>query len=226
MLLLIDNYDSFVYNLARYFARLGQEALVVRNDRITPEEVTVLAPEAIVLSPGPCTPNEAGRSLEIVRRLHREIPMLGVCLGHQTIAAAFGGQVARTPWPMHGRVSRIEHNGCGIFDGIRNPLTVCRYHSLIVQEETLPDELGTTAWTDDRTRSEERTVMAIAHRTLPIFGVQFHPESILTDAGFSLLANFLSIAGCDVSPSDAMPTGELKRRRATTTTLPDVPVTF
>ncbi len=189
MLLLLDNYDSFVHNLARYFERLGQETLVVRNDAINVAGVRAMRPDAIILSPGPCTPTEAGSSLEIVRELYREIPILGVCLGHQTIVAALGGRVVRALEPMHGRASRIEHSGQGLFRGVANPLTVGRYHSLVVEDSSLPKELAITA------RSEDGTIMALAHRKLPVFGVQFHPESILTEQGYSLLANFLRLAG-------------------------------
>ncbi len=189
MILLIDNFDSFVYNLARYFERLGHAACVVRNTAIDPADVRRLRPSAAVLSPGPCAPGRAGRSLEIVRALAAELPMLGVCLGHQTIAEAFGGRVVRAKEPVHGRASWVRHNGRGLFAGVPDPLTAGRYHSLVVDEASLPACLEITARTDDG------AIMAIEHRELPVFGLQFHPESILTDCGYSLLANFLRRAG-------------------------------
>jgi anthranilate synthase/aminodeoxychorismate synthase-like glutamine amidotransferase len=219
MILLIDNYDSFVHNLARYLRRLGQETVVVRNDGITPTEVVRRPPAAIVLSPGPCTPSEAGCSLDLVRATAGRLPMLGVCLGHQIIAAALGGKVVRAREPMHGRASRIEHAGNGLFAGLDNPLTVGRYHSLAVDEATLPRELSVTA------RAEDRTVMAIAHQRWPIFGVQFHPESILTCGGHRLLSNFLRLAG--IAASAAIPAAEGERPPVTVATpLPVGPVTF
>ena len=192
MILLIDNYDSFVHNLARYFEQLGQRTIVVRNDAIDVARVRGMQPDAIVLSPGPCRPQQAGRSIELVRQLYREIPILGVCLGHQIIAEAFGAQIVRSPHPMHGRASRIRHNEQGVFAGLPDPLAVGRYHSLVVDEKTLPDELQVTA------RTPEGTVMAIAHRKRPVIGLQFHPESILTDCGYEILAGFLRIAGMTV----------------------------
>ena len=189
MLLLIDNYDSFVYNLARYFVELGCETRVVRNDALSPAEIRQLAPQAIVISPGPCTPNEAGISLELIRQVSDSIPMLGVCLGHQAIAAALGGNIIRAPQPVHGRTSLIEHNGRDLFVDLPSPLRVARYHSLIVEESTLPSELSITA------RTNEGLPMAIQHRTRPLYGVQFHPESVLTQQGRRLLANFLHLAG-------------------------------
>ncbi len=200
MLLLIDNYDSFVHNLARYFERLGHSTRVVRNTAIDARGVAALSPSAVVLSPGPCTPQQAGCSLEVVRSLHAELPILGVCLGHQTIAEAFGGRLARAKEPMHGRTSSIRHNGRGVFADVPNPLVACRYHSLVVDEAALPECLDITA------RSEDGTVMAIQHERLPIVGLQFHPESILTDGGYSLLANFLRLAGLP-APSE-LPAGE------------------
>jgi anthranilate synthase component II len=189
MILLIDNYDSFVYNLARYFERLGHPTRVVRNTAIDVGGVESLRPAAIVLSPGPYTPERAGCSLELVRRLHSHMPMLGICLGHQTIAAALGGRVVRAPEPVHGRTSPVRHNGRGLFAGLPNPLIGCRYHSLAVDEATLPESLEVTA------RADDGTVMAIEHRTLPVVGLQFHPESILTECGYALLAAFLRRAG-------------------------------
>lgn len=189
MILLIDNYDSFVYNLARYFERLGHATHVVRNTAITVEEAAKLHPAAIVLSPGPCTPQEAGCSLELVRSLHADVPMLGICLGHQTICAALGGRIARANEPVHGRMSFVHHNGRGVFAGLPNPFRGGRYHSLAVDETSLPEGLEVSARTDDG------TIMAIAHRTLPVVGLQFHPESILTEHGYRLLAAFLQLAG-------------------------------
>lgn len=197
MILLIDNYDSFVHNLARYFQRLGQETRVVRNDAVNVAEIRQIKPDALVLSPGPCTPNEAGCSLAVVRELTGELPILGVCLGHQTIAAALGGQVIRTKEPVHGRASLVQHDGQGLFSGLVSPLTVARYHSLVVEEESLPPKLVVTA------RTEDGVVMAIAHRQHPVVGVQFHPESILTLGGYELLANFLRLAG--IPPPDNLP---------------------
>lgn len=188
MILLIDNYDSFVFNLARYFERLGQETRVVRNDAINVDSIRTLRPDAIVLSPGPCTPNEAGCSLEVVTQLHGELPILGICLGHQVIAAALGGRVVRAAEPVHGRGWAVDHNGTGLFTGLPSPLTAARYHSLVVEEASLPSALEVTA------RTPERVVMAIAHRELPVIGLQFHPESVLTETGYPLLAAFLRLA--------------------------------
>jgi anthranilate synthase/aminodeoxychorismate synthase-like glutamine amidotransferase len=191
MLLLIDNYDSFVHNLARYFERLGQVTHVVRNDAIDVGAVRELRPSAIVLSPGPCTPREAGVSLELVRELHAQTPILGVCLGHQVIAEALGGRVVRASVPVHGQASVIQHCGSGLFDGLPSPMRVGRYHSLVAEPTSLVKPLRPTAWTTDG------VVMALEHCTLPLFGVQFHPESILTEGGYELLTNFLVIAGLD-----------------------------
>jgi anthranilate synthase/aminodeoxychorismate synthase-like glutamine amidotransferase len=192
MLLLLDNYDSFVFNLARYFQRLGQTTQVVRNTAIDAAGVRALRPDAVVLSPGPCTPREAGCSLEVVRELVGETPMLGVCLGHQVIAEALGGRILRAPEPVHGRTSRIHHDGQGLFADLPSPIIGCRYHSLVVDRVSLPACLEVTAWTDDG------MVMAIRHRRRPVFGLQFHPESILTDCGYPLLAAFLKAAGLAV----------------------------
>ena len=219
MILLIDNYDSFVHNLARYLRRLGHETLICRNDAIAPQEAIDLNPQAIVLSPGPCTPAEAGCSLDLVRQAAGRIPLLGVCLGHQTIGAALGGQVVRAPQPMHGRTSRIEHNQRGLFAGLPSPLTVGRYHSLIVAPQSLPGSLEITAQTDDG------IIMAVAHREWPVFGVQFHPESILTDGGFQLLANFARSAGLEMK----LPLPRMEDERPSvnpTASLPAQPVTF
>lgn len=200
MILLIDNYDSFVHNLARYFERLGHSTRVVRNTAIDARGVAALRPSAVVVSPGPCIPQQAGCSLDVVRSLHAELPILGVCLGHQTIVEALGGRLARAKEPMHGRTSSIRHNGRGVFADVPNPLVACRYHSLVVDEAALPECLDITA------RSEDGTVMAIQHKRLPIVGLQFHPESILTDGGYALLANFLRLAGLP-APSE-LPAGE------------------
>ncbi len=200
MILLIDNYDSFVHNLARYFRRLGQETCVLRNDAVEIEEVRRMAVDAMVLSPGPKSPHEAGRSLALVQQLSREIPILGVCLGHQTIAAAFGASIIRAREPMHGRTSEIRHRGEGLFAGLPDPLSVARYHSLVVDPETLPRELFPTAFTADG------TLMALEHRSRPIVGWQFHPESILTSHGYVLLAAFLERIG--LKPNQPLPTLE------------------
>ncbi|MGD9647550.1 MAG: aminodeoxychorismate/anthranilate synthase component II [Pirellulales bacterium] len=192
MLLLIDNYDSFVFNLARYFERLGHEVHVARNDALDAATLGGLRPAAIVLSPGPCTPHEAGISLELVRRWHDRLPILGICLGHQTIAAALGGNVVRAAMPMHGQASEIVHEGRGIFADLPSPLVAGRYHSLVVEDASLPPELRVTA------RTADGVVMALEHRQRPVVGLQFHPESILTEAGYSLLANFLRIARLSV----------------------------
>jgi anthranilate synthase/aminodeoxychorismate synthase-like glutamine amidotransferase len=192
VILLIDNYDSFVHNLARYFRRLGQETVVVRNDAIGPDDVPGLQPSAIVLSPGPCTPLQAGCSLDLVGRFHGTIPMLGVCLGHQAIAAALGACIVRAPEPMHGRVSPVFHDGQDVFAGLPNPLRACRYHSLVVKESTLPSCLVVSA------RTADGVVMAIRHRDRPLVGLQFHPESILTSHGYEILAAFLRRGGISV----------------------------
>jgi anthranilate synthase/aminodeoxychorismate synthase-like glutamine amidotransferase len=219
MLILIDNYDSFVYNLARYFQRLGQDILVVRNDAMSADEIIERRPEAIVISPGPCTPAEAGCSLEIVRQAAGKIPLLGICLGHQAIGAAFGAKIIRAQEPMHGRASCIRHDEHDLFANLSNPLTVGRYHSLIVDEETLPTDLNVTA------RGDDGTIMALAHRQWPIFGVQFHPESILTEQGYLLLANFLRLAGIDGNGRSPLTEGE-RPIAAAAATVPAGPVTF
>lgn len=219
MILLIDNYDSFVHNLGRYFERLGQRTLVVRNDATDAARVRALKPEAVVLSPGPCTPTEAGCSIEIVRQLHRELPILGVCLGHQAIGQAFGARIVRAAEPAHGRSSSVRHSGTGIFAGVANPATACRYHSLVVEHDTLPPELAVTATLADG------TIMAIEHREWPVFGVQFHPESVLTGDGYRLLANFLKFAGCDVPTEPNLLQSEITRHDIPYV-LPEAPVTF
>ena len=187
MLLVIDNYDSFTYNLVQYFGELGADPLVKRNDEITPDEIAVLKPERICISPGPCTPNEAGISCEVIRRFGPTTPLLGVCLGHQSIGHVFGGDVVRAGRLMHGKTSPIQHNGTGVFAGIPSPFEATRYHSLLVKRETFPASLEITAWT------EEQEIMGLRHREFPIHGVQFHPESILTLEGKKLLKNFLSV---------------------------------
>ncbi len=188
MLLIIDNYDSFTYNLAQYLGELGCDVRVERNDRITVDEIINIAPQQIVISPGPCTPNEAGISLEVIKRLAGKVPILGVCLGHQAIGQAFGGQVVRARKVMHGKTSKIFHDEQKLFAGVPNPMEATRYHSLVVAPESLPACLRVAAKTWD----EE--IMALEHRELPVFGVQFHPESILTAHGKALLANFLRLA--------------------------------
>lgn len=218
MILLIDNYDSFVFNLARYLERLGQETQVIRNDAIDVDGIRELSPDAIVLSPGPCTPTEAGSSLEVVRSLWREIPMLGICLGHQTLAAAFGATIVRANEPVHGRTSRIFHDGRGVFRDAPSPLTVCRYHSLVVEPTSLPVCFEISA------RTADDTVMAIRHREHVVVGVQFHPESILTEAGFLLLENFLDLA-CLPNTTELSGHRELLERTEAVS-IPDAPVTF
>ncbi|HEX7448233.1 MAG TPA: aminodeoxychorismate/anthranilate synthase component II [Pirellulales bacterium] len=219
MILLIDNYDSFVHNLARYFQRLGHETRVVRNDAIDVPGVRALRPAAVVLSPGPCAPERAGCSVDLVRALHTELPMLGVCLGHQAIAAALGGRVVRAREPVHGRASEVFHEGQGIFAGLPNPLRACRYHSLVVAEPTLPEGLKVTAHTADG------VVMALAHRGFPVVGVQFHPESILTESGYELLAAFLRQAGLTVPAPILTFAGELREPAERDRPVPSV-VTF
>ena len=186
MLLMIDNYDSFTYNLVQYLGELGQDVKVVRNDEMTVEAIEKLAPERVVLSPGPCTPNEAGISLELIRRFAGRVPILGVCLGHQAIGQAFGGRIIHAKTLMHGKVSRIHHTGAGVFRGLPTPYDATRYHSLAIERESCPAELEVTAWTDDG------EIMGVRHQSLPVEGVQFHPESILTQHGHALLANFLT----------------------------------
>jgi anthranilate synthase component 2 len=190
MLLMIDNYDSFTYNLVQYFGELGVDVRVFRNDEITIAEIERLGPDYLVISPGPCTPNEAGISLEVVRRMGGIIPLLGVCLGHQCIGQAFGGHIVHAREIMHGKTSRIQHVGTELFEGLKNPFQATRYHSLVIDKETVPECLEITAWT---TRSEDDLdeIMAIRHKQLSIWGVQFHPESILTEQGHDLLRNFL-----------------------------------
>jgi anthranilate synthase component 2 len=185
VILIIDNYDSFTYNLYQYLCELGAEVRVVRNDAATVPEVQAMAPEAIVISPGPGTPDDAGISIDVVRQLGPRIPILGVCLGHQAIGAAFGAEIVRAPVVMHGKTSKIHHESVGVFSGLPNPFIATRYHSLIVNEERLPPSLEVTA------RTEDGTIMGLRHREFDVYGVQFHPESILTDTGHRLLATFI-----------------------------------
>jgi anthranilate synthase component II len=185
MLLMIDNYDSFTYNLVQYLGELGEAVKVVRNDEMTVAQIAALAPARIVISPGPCTPNEAGVSLEAIRHFAGKLPVLGVCLGHQAIGQAFGGKVVHAKTLMHGKVSAIHHEGKGVFSGLPTPYNATRYHSLAIERASCPPELEVTAWTEDG------EIMGVRHRSLPIQGVQFHPESILTEHGHELLRNFL-----------------------------------
>ncbi len=189
MYVLIDNYDSFTYNLVHFLGELGAEMAVHRNDAITPEQVLALGPEGIVLSPGPCDPDRAGICLDLVTLAAGKLPILGVCLGHQAIGQAFGGRVVRAPTMMHGKLSAIHHDGTGLFAGLSSPFTATRYHSLMLDPATLPDCLEVTA------RTEDGVIMGVAHRELPLFGVQFHPESIASEHGHDVLANFLRLTG-------------------------------
>jgi anthranilate synthase component 2 len=188
MIVLIDNYDSFTFNLFHYLGGLGADVVVYRNDKITADRVMALDPEAIVLSPGPCTPNDAGICLDLIAEASATVPVLGVCLGHQAIGQAFGGEIVRAPVPLHGKLSEIKHQGDGVFHGINSPFKATRYHSLVVERAGLPGELAVTAETDDR------LIMGLAHRTLAVHGVQFHPESIASEHGHLILRNFLDIA--------------------------------
>jgi anthranilate synthase/aminodeoxychorismate synthase-like glutamine amidotransferase len=198
MILLIDNYDSFTFNLVQFFGDLGAECVVKRNDALSAEEALALRPEAIVLSPGPCTPNEAGICLDVVKlAAERKMPLFGVCLGHQAIGQAFGGQVVRAREPVHGKTSEVFHDNTDIFAGLPSPFTATRYHSLIVQQSTLPASLVPTAWVEDG------TIMGLRHATLPIYGVQFHPESIATAYGHDILRNFLNLARRFTAPQQA-----------------------
>jgi anthranilate synthase/aminodeoxychorismate synthase-like glutamine amidotransferase len=191
MVFVLDNYDSFTYNLVQYLGELGARVEVRRNDQVTPAEVEVMAPERIVLSPGPCTPQEAGITIPLILHFAGKVPLLGVCLGHQAIGAAFGGNVVRAPHLMHGKTSEVRHDGETIFAGLPSPLTATRYHSLIVEEKTLPSDLAVSAYAIERDGS--RTIMGLRHRKFPIEGVQFHPESVLTAQGKQLVANFLEL---------------------------------
>jgi anthranilate synthase/aminodeoxychorismate synthase-like glutamine amidotransferase len=187
----LDNYDSFTYNLVQYLGELGADVEVRRNDQVSVDEIESLRPERIVISPGPCTPQEAGISIDLIRHFADKVPLLGVCLGHQAIGAAFGGQVVRAKNLMHGKTSQVEHDGKTIFRGLNSPMTATRYHSLIVAEDDLPKELEVSAWTSDKDWS--RVIMGLRHRQFPVEGVQFHPESVLTDEGKKLVKNFLTI---------------------------------
>ncbi|HRX72089.1 MAG: aminodeoxychorismate/anthranilate synthase component II [Candidatus Competibacteraceae bacterium] len=191
MLLMIDNYDSFTYNLVQYFGELGEDVWVYRNDHITLDKIAELQPRHIVLSPGPCTPNEAGVSLATIQQFAGQIPMFGVCLGHQSMGQAFGGHIVRARWVMHGKTSEVYHDGRGVFVDLPNPFTVVRYHSLVIDRSTLPDCLQMTAWTQTADGAIDE-IMGVRHKTLPVEGVQFHPESILTEHGHALLRNFLN----------------------------------
>ena len=190
MLLMIDNYDSFTYNLVQYFGELGAQIAVYRNDQITLADIEQLQPRHIVISPGPCTPDEAGISMDVIRHFQDKVPILGVCLGHQSIGQVYGGQIVRARQVMHGKVSPVHHHNKGVFQGLTNPLTTTRYHSLVIDWQSLPDCLEVTAWTqrDDGSQDE---IMGVRHKSLPVEGVQFHPESIMTQQGHDLLANFL-----------------------------------
>ena len=190
--MMIDNYDSFTYNLVQYLGELGADVRVFRNDKITLDEIEALAPERIVISPGPCTPNEAGVSVDTIRRCAGRVPILGVCLGHQSIGQAFGGRIGHAREIMHGKTSMIQHNDRGVFRGLPQPFEATRYHSLVIAPDSLPDCLEVTAWTEDA-QGELDEIMGVRHRELPVEGVQFHPESILTACGHDLLRNFLDI---------------------------------
>jgi len=197
MILLIDNYDSFTYNLFHYLGELGAEARVVRNDEISADEALALKPDGIVLSPGPCSPNEAGICMDVIRKADGQVPILGVCLGHQAMGQAEGGKVIRAKTLMHGKTDSIQHTGAGVFKDIPSPFTATRYHSLAIERASLPDTLEVTAWTDDG------EIMGVQHKHRPMFGVQFHPESIATQYGHEMLANFLDLAGVDRSSQAA-----------------------
>ena len=220
MILLIDNYDSFVHNLARYLRQLGQETVVARNDSLSLKQIGQMSPDGIVISPGPCAPREAGSSVQIVERFQDRVPILGICLGHQAIAVAFGGEVIRTGKPIHGQARKIMHDEKGVFSGLPNPLTAGLYHSLAVDLKSLPEELEVSA------RSPEGVVMGIRHRVLPIVGLQFHPESILTENGYELLAGFLRLAGASVSSPIPESGSELRQLIPVRQPMPETPVTF
>ncbi|MBT5031332.1 MAG: aminodeoxychorismate/anthranilate synthase component II [Proteobacteria bacterium] len=187
MLVMVDNYDSFTYNLVQYLGELGEEVRTFRNDEITVDKIAALSPDKIMVSPGPCTPDAAGISLEVIKHFAGKVPLMGVCLGHQSIGQAFGGKIVHAKAVMHGKISMIEHDGSGLFVDIPSPYRVTRYHSLIVERDSLPVELEVTAWTDDG------EIMGLRHRELPVVGVQYHPESILTEHGHRLLQNFLNL---------------------------------
>ena len=189
MILVIDNYDSFTYNLVQYLGELGAEIVVFRNDKVAPEQIEEMGPERIVISPGPCTPREAGISVEVIRRFAGKVPILGVCLGHQSIGYAFGGRIVQAPRLMHGKTSMIFHDGKGVFAGIPSPFEAVRYHSLVIEPDSMPESLVVTAWTD------QHEIMGVRHRQFPVEGVQFHPESVATQHGMQLLRNFLNLSG-------------------------------
>jgi anthranilate synthase component 2 len=199
MLLVLDNYDSFTYNLVQYAGELGADPVVYRNDALTPSQALALGPSAIVISPGPCTPREAGISIPLVQAAAGRVPILGVCLGHQAIGEAFGGKVVRADRLMHGKTTAVVHTGHPLFHQVPSPVEVMRYHSLVVSPDGLPQELEVTAWSGDRPGGQE--IMAVCHRTLPVFGVQFHPESVATRHGKRLLSNFLFLAGISPVPA-------------------------
>ena len=190
-LVMVDNYDSFTYNLVQYFGELGAEVVVVRNDEVSVEDIEALRPDKIVISPGPCTPKEAGISVETIHRYAGKYPILGVCLGHQSIGYAFGGNIIHAKQIMHGKVSSVYHHDVGVFKGLNNPFTATRYHSLVIEQTSLPDCLEVTAWTQDESGNIDE-IMGVKHKTLDIEGVQFHPESILTEHGHDMLRNFLT----------------------------------
>ncbi len=200
MILLIDNYDSFVYNLARYVRELGEEPVVRRHDAMTADDVLALRPSHVIISPGPCSPAEAGISTEVVRRVGPTIPVLGVCLGHQCIGAAYGGEIVRAGRPMHGKTSRIHHQGTGLFAGLPTPFLASRYHSLVISPDSMPGELEVTATSDDG------EIMAVRHRRHPVYGVQFHPESVLTEHGYRMLDHFLH--GVPAAPRELPPVAD------------------
>jgi anthranilate synthase/aminodeoxychorismate synthase-like glutamine amidotransferase len=191
MVFVLDNYDSFTYNLVQYLGELGADVVVRRNDQLTVEDVEAMRPERILLSPGPCTPQEAGISIDLVRHFAGKVPLLGVCLGHQAIGAAFGGEIVRAPKLMHGKTSEVQHDGKTIFKGLSSPMTATRYHSLIVQEQSLPKDLEISAYATENGSS--RVIMGLRHKQFPVEGVQFHPESVLTSEGKKLIGNFLEI---------------------------------
>ncbi len=220
MILLVDNFDSFSHNLGRYLTLLGQTVRIARNDAVNAARVERMRPEAIVLSPGPCTPKEAGGCLDLVRQFHTRLPILGICLGHQVIVEALGGRVVQSNQPIHGRASMIMHDGAGVFARVPNPTSVGRYHALIAEAASLPESLQVSA------RTEDGTIMAVRHRALPVIGLQFHPESILTDCGFDYLANFLRMAGLDVRRPRTDRNRARNGARSTAEFAPPRPVTF
>lgn len=219
MILVIDNYDSFVHNLARYFRQLGCETKVVRNDAISIEEIQRLNPSAIVLSPGPCDPDQAGVCLQVIQQFQTSKPILGVCLGHQAIIQAFGGTIVGAHEPMHGRDSQVEHSRSSMFTGVPSPFMAARYHSLVGQPQTIPDCLNVTAHTADQT---VMAIMAVQHQTLPIVGLQFHPESVLTDCGYRLISNFLTLAKIEHATEnvDQLQQSQIRSDQTATTKVP------